>query len=221
MKTEKKIKTGASNSGGKASRPDPKAKIMVAAEEIFAKCGYMGATLDMIAEKAGISKQNLLYYYSSKKQLYQTILKEILESWLASMTLFQQQGEDPASILENYIRGKLEMSRTRPYASKVFAHELISGGGQISKYLTTRLRPQMENDIRLVQTWIAEEKMDPIDPMHMFITLWAATQTYADFSVQVEVLLGKRRLTGPDFKAAADFITHMVLKGTGIRKTDA
>ena len=40
--------------------------ILDAALEVFSAQGFRGATLDQIAERAGLSKPNMLYYFASK-----------------------------------------------------------------------------------------------------------------------------------------------------------
>lgn len=192
--------------------------ILDAAETVFAHKGFNGATVEEIAEQANLSKQNMLYYFASKEVLYQEVLRKIFHLWLESLNLLGQQGEDPATMLENYIRGKLEISRTMPNASKVFANEIINGAPHIKQYLKDNLLPALEADIELVREWIAQGKMDDVDPYHLFFVIWASTQTYADFSSQIQLALDKPSLDKGDFKAAGDFLTHTLLKGIGLTK---
>ncbi|AAZ27935.1 TetR/AcrR family transcriptional regulator [Colwellia psychrerythraea] len=191
-------------------------KIIEAAEHIFAHRGYNGATIESIAEQAGFSKQNMLYYFSSKELLYQKVLKNILNLWLARMNLIDQEGTDPATMLSNYIRGKLEISQSHPNGSKVFANEIINGAPHISQYLKENLAPALERDVELVKGWIVQGLIDDIDPHHLFFVIWASTQTYADFSTQIQIALGKSSLENDDFKSAGDFLTHTLLKGIGL-----
>lgn len=204
-----------------STRTSHEANIISAAEEIFAKLGYNGASVDMIAERAGMSKQNMLYYFSSKEGLYRQVLENILNLWLEKMQLLEQAGEEPAEMLRNYILGKIHISQQHPNGSKVFAHEIISGAPYLADCLRENLIPQLEADLKLVRGWIDQGKMDPVDPLHLFFTIWAATQTYADFSRQIEIVLDKNELAEEDFSQAGEFLTHMVLKGLGISDAGA
>lgn len=197
------------------NRQTQEAQILKAAEEVFALFGYNGATIDLIAARAGLSKQNMLYYFPSKRILYQKVLENVLDVWMDSMALLEQPGEDPASMIESYIRRKIELSRTRPNGSKVFATEIINGAPHLSEHVRTKLISRLEEDVKLVDSWIAEGKMDPIDPKHLFFMIWSSTQTYADFSSQIEFILGREKLTASDFEDAARFVSHVILKGTG------
>lgn len=214
-----------SNQAGEAAKPRRRSRIreghetriLAAAEDVFARFGYNGAAIETIAERAGLSKQNMLYYFASKEILYHRVLENILDLWLEKMTLLEQVGEDPATKLENYIRGKFEISRLHPNGSKVFANEIINGAPHLRDYLRSNLIPQLEADIALVRGWIDQGLMDPIEPEHLFFTIWAATQTYADFSTQIEMALDKPSLDEADFLKAGDFLTHVILKGTGLK----
>ncbi|MDR5903535.1 TetR family transcriptional regulator C-terminal domain-containing protein [Halomonas icarae] len=200
-----------------ANRKALEQKILTAAEGVFAEHGFDGSSLEAIAESAGLSRQNMLYYFPSKESLYQNVLKHILDLWIEKMALMGQAGDTPATMLENYIRGKLEISRIHPDGSKVFANEVIRGGSYLKDYLEKDLLPQLEADLELVRGWIASGKMDPVDPEHLFFTIWASTQTYADFSSQISLALGKSELDEEDFTKAGDFLTHVLLKGLGLR----
>lgn len=199
------------------SRNAHEEKIIDAAEYVFAHRGFNGATIEFIAKQAGLSKQNMLYYFPSKDILYQEVLKKIFDLWLDKLNLFNQPGEDPATMLKNYILGKLVISQTHPTGSKVFANEIINGAPHIREYLQANLLPALEADVKLVREWIAEGKMDNIDPYHLFFVIWASTQTYADFSTQIQLALGKPCLDDGDFEAAGDFLTHTLLKGIGLK----
>jgi len=164
-----------------------------------------------------MSKQNLIYYFSSKEVLYQQVLKNILDMWVEKMALLDQLGENPKEMLRNYIRGKVELSRSNPEASKVFAIEIINGAPYLKEYLKSHLTPALDADVRLVRKWIAEGVMDDVDPYHLFFMIWSSTQTYADFSSQISISLGKEKLQDDDFDNATEFLTHLVIKGLGMK----
>ena len=193
------------------------ATILRSAEDLFSRNGYNGTALEAIAEHANMSKQNLLYYFPSKEILYHRVLENVLDIWVEKMALLDQEGEDPAAMLRNYIRGKVELSRSNPNASKVFAIEIINGAPHLQDYLKERLLPVLEADVQLIKTCMAEGKIDPIDPYHLFFLIWSSTQTYADFSSQIEIALGKGKLEASDFQTATDFLTHVIIKGIGLK----
>jgi len=189
--------------------------ILQAAEEVFAEFGFHGATTAEIAERAGLPKANVHYYFGTKEALYRAVLENILSLWLTPVRNLPDE-RDPAQALSDYIARKIDYTRTRPLASRIFASELLAGAPQIRAYLAGPLREIVEEKSRVVRRWIADGEIDPIEPVHLFITLWAMTQSYADFAVQAAAIQGKEALDDTDFEAARRFITHMVLKGLGL-----
>jgi TetR/AcrR family transcriptional regulator len=63
---------------------------------------------------------------------------------------------------------------------------------------------------------VAQGRMAPVDATHLFFTIWAATQTYADFEPQVCAVLGRRRLTQADLERATRHVVALILRGCGL-----
>ena len=191
-------------------RQDSEARILTAAEQVFAETGFSGATTAVIAAKARLPKANVHYYFGTKERLYREVLRRILDAWLASGDSIHPDA-DPAAAFADYIAAKIEASQRQPYASKVFANEILHGAPSIAGRLRGDLRGWLEAKCRVIDGWIAAGKMAPVDAKHLFFVIWAATQTYADFDVQAAALLGRRKLRPADFNAAKTLVTQMVL----------
>jgi TetR/AcrR family transcriptional regulator len=123
---------------------------------------------------------------------------------------------DPRSALEAYIRAKMAMSAERPDASRVFANELLHGAPVLGELMRTELRSMVRRKAKVIDAWVAAGRMAPIDSTHLFFTIWAATQTYADFDVQMRAVLGRQKLTAADHRRAADHVVTLVLRGCGL-----
>ena len=193
-------------------------RILRSAERAFSEKGFSGTSMESVAELAGISKQNLIYYFDNKELLYRRVLQDILDLWIEKMTLIEDQDASPSDVISVYIREKLRLSQNHPHGSKVFAHEIINGAPVLKDYLISHLKPQFERDVALVSKWVEAGLIDPIDPEHLFFTIWAATQTYADFSTQIQLMQGKSVLSEADFDKAEAFLTKFVLQGMGVKK---
>ena len=193
-------------------------RILRSAEVVFAAKGFSGASMERIAEISQISKQNLIYYFPNKDLLYKRVLKEILDIWIEKLSLLESDGATPEDVIRGYVREKMQLSRLYPNGSKVFAHEVISGAPVLKDYLLSHLKPQFDRDVELVKSWINKGLIDDIDPEHLFFTIWAATQTYADFSIQMEILLGKTSLDQTDFERAENAVTEFVVRALGAKK---
>ena len=190
-------------------------RILRAAEEVFAERGFSGATTSAVAARAGLPKANVHYYFRTKGDLYSAVLSNILELWLESADAIHE-GADPADALSAYIGSKMRYSQDRPNASKVFANELVHGAPHLIEYLRTELRQRVAAKARIIEGWVAEGRMAPMAPEHLFFLIWAATQTYADFDCQVAAVLGHDRVRDADYDTARAFITNLVLRGCGV-----
>ena len=165
------------------------AVILKAALEVFSTYGYRGATVDQIADKAGLSKPNLLYYFRRKEDIYIAVLEQTLDEWLKPLRMLDVDG-DPITELTRYISEKLDMSFANPSASRLFANEILHGAPHIQKFLKGPLRELVEEKVKVICRWISDGKIRPVDPPHFIFAIWAVTQHYADFSTQVEAVLG-------------------------------
>lgn len=193
--------------------------ILDAALQEFSKFGYSGATVERIATEAGMSKSNLLYYFSSKKAIYTAALAHILDVWLAPLKTLNPDG-DPAEELSGYIRQKIEISAGFPEASRLFANEVMQGAPQILPILETDLKRLVSDKSKVIESWIAAGKIKPVNPVHLIFLIWSTTQHYADFAVQVRALTGKD-LTNEDFKRETEeAVTQLILAGVGLTVPD-
>jgi TetR/AcrR family transcriptional regulator len=189
--------------------------ILAAAERVFAGAGFGGATMAAIAEAAGLPKANLHYYFGAKQDLYRTVLARTLKDWLLPSEVIIPEA-DPRQAIEAYIRAKMALSEQRPHASKVFANELLHGAPIVKTLLATELRDLVRTKAAVIQGWISQGRMAPVNPVHLFFTIWAATQTYADFDVQVCAVLGCAELSAQDHATATEHVVGLILRGCGL-----
>lgn len=187
--------------------------ILQAAEKVFAEAGFGGATMQLIADMAGLPKANLHYYFPTKEDLYRRVVQDIFEIWLhAADSMDQAPG--PVEGIGAYIQAKMDISRRHPNGSKVWAFEVMHRAPVIQDYLETTLRAWTTGRVRLIERWIAEGKMASVDPEHLLYMLWATTQHYADFGHQIETL-NAGPLSDDDWQKATDNVKTMILRGIG------
>lgn len=196
-------------------RQTNEALILSAAEKVFARAGFGGATMAAIAETSGLPKANLHYYFGSKDVLYRAVLARILNDWLVPTHRITRDAQ-PRAALEQYIRAKMALSAQRPDGSKVFANELLHGAPVVKGLLATELRQLVLEKAAVVQSWIDAGRMAAVDPVHLFFSIWAMTQTYADFDVQVCAVLGQESLGAPDYARATEHVVSLILRGCGL-----
>ncbi len=192
-------------------------RILKAAEKVFAKKGFDGATTAEIARLADLPKANLHYYFRTKEELYRTVVENILLLWLAALDKVHADA-DPEEAIAGYIKDKMAYSRDRPDASRIFAIEVLGGGHRIAEFLKRELPRRVREKGTVLAHWAASGKMDPVNPAHFLFLIWAATQHYADFAAQIAAVYGKSQLDAPIFAKATESLTGIILKGCGISR---
>lgn len=163
--------------------------ILDAALEVFSSQGFRGATLDQIAEGAGLSKPNLLYYFPSKEAIHAELLGGLMDVWLDPLREINPAGDPYAEIIA-YVRRKLEMSREMPRESRLFANEILQGAPRMMTGIEGPLKTLVDKKAAVIGTWMAAGQIRQSDPYHLLFSIWALTQHYADFDVQVRAVLG-------------------------------
>lgn len=174
--------------------------ILDAALEVFSAQGFRGATLDGIAEAAGLSKPNLLYYFGSKEAIHSALLEGLLDTWLDPLRDLDPEG-DPRTELLTYIRRKLQMSRDMPRESRLFANEVLQGAPRLAPVLGSRLRDLVEEKAGVLTGWMDQGRLVRVHPKHLIFSIWALTQHYADFDAQVRAVLGEAEDPFPEAEA--------------------
>lgn len=162
--------------------------ILDAALEVFAANGFRGATLDQIAEVAGLSKPNLLYYFPSKEAIHRALISETLDTWLDPLRELTETAS-PVDEIVRYVLRKLEMAREYPRESRLFANEIVQGAPRILDIIEGPLKELVDEKAALIADWVRAGRLAPVDPHHLIFSIWATTQHYADFDIQVRGIL--------------------------------
>ena len=188
--------------------------IRQAALEEFATRGFDGASTQSIAQRAGISKPQLHYYISSKEELYEEVLEHLIVGWREIYTVSMSESE-PKKIIREYVRRKIEFGYQNPSAYRLYAIEMASG----APFLSKRWEPFLENvrrQAKVIQSWVDNRLIKPVDPVLFQVHLWAITQHYADFNIQVRALLKLKKDDVLDTEHIIDEATTLFLRVCGL-----
>ncbi|SFM92903.1 TetR/AcrR family transcriptional regulator [Thermodesulforhabdus norvegica] len=94
-----------------------KAQILRAAQELCAKKGFAGTTLDEIARKAGVSRALVIQHFGSKKGLYEALIDDLF--------LNHPMEEDPE--LKYHMEEKDDAGVLRAYCTHAYEHLAAAG----------------------------------------------------------------------------------------------
>jgi TetR/AcrR family transcriptional regulator len=191
--------------------------ILEAAEKIFAEAGFKGATTAAIAARAGVPKANLHYYFQTKEELYRAVIERVLNAWLAAASSFDNN-DDPAEALARYIEAKMDLARSMPLSSRIWAIEIMRGAPVVQDFLDTTLAQWVAERSRIVWRWINEGKLRPLEPKHLFYMIWATTQQYANAAHEMASLEDGRSLTDQQFEAAKRQVIETIIAGVTPRR---
>ncbi|WP_175886758.1 TetR/AcrR family transcriptional regulator [Burkholderia sp. BCC0044] len=195
-------------------RESNEAHLLACAEAVFAERGLAGASTAMIAERAGLPKANVHYYFPTKLALYRRVLDDLFEDWHRAAGSFEA-GDDPVEAIGGYVRAKMALSQRRPLGSKVWANEIIHGAEHMQDILSQRVKPWFDTRVDVIEGWIARGLLAPIDPHALMYLIWATTQHYADFDAQIRALSGKRAFTKKAFDEKTEQVVQLVIRACG------
>lgn len=191
-------------------------KILSAAQDEFITHGYKGATVQSIADQAGLPKANVLYYFKNKENIYHAVLEQTLDMWDEGIgDILYEDG--PKVAIEKFVAAKVNMSFKEPKASKIYAMEIIQGAQHLKEFARTYLRKWVREKSKVFQQWINEGRMTEVDPVSLIFLIWSTTQHYADFETQILTIMNRADYEEEDIEHVTQFLTGFILKGLGIK----
>lgn len=188
--------------------------IRTAAIAEFSQHGYRGASTQAIAERAGLTKPQLHYYIGSKQKLYEELLYSVLDGWGEAFA-FDPNTDEPRDVLARYVRRKLDYALDNPGLSRIFTSEVLSGGERLDDYWPAAVA-STQNKVVVIERWIAQGRLRPLNARMLLLHIWGATQHYTDYAVQVQVMLGLAAGEPLDREAIARELIDFVLRGCGL-----
>ncbi len=105
------------------------------------------------------------------------------------------------------------MARDYPRESRLFANEMLQGAPRVKEMIEVDLKALVDEKAKVLLGWMDEGKLARTDPYHLIFSIWATTQHYADFDVQVQAVLGPGRNGEGRFEDAARTLEHLYLHG--------
>jgi len=208
------MNTETANSRVRVAREKTLETIHAAAIAEFSEKGFQGATTQAIALRAGMKKTQLHYYIAGKEELYEELLHKVLSVW-AEIIQFDDSLVEPEAVLRRYIRNKLEFSFQQPELSRIFTSEVLSGGHYLHKYWPEAIGNIISKET-LINQWIEQGKLRPLDARLFIMNIWAITQYYADFAVQVNQMYRDISEDTANREHIIDEVTTLILRGCAV-----
>ena len=197
-----------------ADADEVRQRILDAAQDVFAQCGYAGATTREIAERAGIGKRMLFYYFVNKDAVYRAVLERVV----AGLTQIHAQFRThPGPIgLAEAVEGMTLFAAQNLPAVRVWMREIIDGGphleGLVREYLVPVYGLAGEEVARNMRAGVFR----PGDPMHVLVNVGGLTLFYFLILPMLGFVWEKDPLA-PDVLAERVAVTKdMLMKGLAL-----
>jgi len=120
-------------------------RILEAATREFAVCGYDGAKVDRIAQKARVNKAMLYYHFANKAALYRDILRTMFATVASAVAAVHEAGGSPEDQLDAFIAAVSDTALAHPHFPPMWLREIADGGrhlddgivGEMAKVVST------------------------------------------------------------------------------------
>lgn len=82
---------------------DTELKIIESAKKVFSEKGLENAKMQDIADRAGISRTSLNYYYRTKENLFQALVEQLFDTLLPKVTSLSVEGFTLDSVIDQVV----------------------------------------------------------------------------------------------------------------------
>jgi TetR/AcrR family transcriptional regulator len=145
--------------------------LLTAGEDLFAQYGFSGASVDLIARKAGVNKAMISYHFGGKAGLYEAILAAALGPVTERLRDLRVSRMPADARLREYLEVFGAMHAEHPNLSVMVLHEVLSGGRHIGDRLMPRLVGLMDLVREIVAAGVEDGSFRPIDPTMTHLTI--------------------------------------------------
>jgi AcrR family transcriptional regulator len=167
-------------------------QIRSVATQLFARHGYEGVSLQAIAERVGVTKQTLLYHFSSKDVLRKAVLDQVFAHWrerLPQMLEAVTSGHGRFDALTRELFRFFEADADR---ARLMVRELLDNPEEMRRMLAENLRPW----VLLVGQYIREGQrigliQADVDPESYVLTVISLVLSTVSATGVAEAVLGE------------------------------
>jgi len=146
-------------------------KIFDAAHEVFTQKGMDGAKMQEIADRAGINKALLHYYYRSKEKLYETVARAILGKALPAIRQVIESDQPLEDKLRRFIETYIDIISKNTLIPLFIISEINKHPDRFIDSVLPKDLPKPEQFFQQVQVEINAGRIRPIRPQHLIVNI--------------------------------------------------
>jgi len=186
----------------KADLPS-KEKILLAAQKEFAARGFSGARMETIARSAAINKAMLFYYFSSKENLYRTVLFGVFNEIFGEIGSFISQPLTPDLFLEKFPEIYIRFIARHPDLLRIMVFDLIHNPENVTAAIAEIIHEKMSLGpqplLGLIKRWHGQGLISEADPLHFMMNIVALSIFSFIGKPMVEAISGIKVENDEDF----------------------
>lgn len=148
-------------------------QILDAAKDIFQTKGMDGARMQEIADKAGINKAMLHYYYRSKQLLFEAVFKNVFSLLAPQLNTILNDDSSLEDKIRNFTNDYTTFMIKHPYLPNFIINELNRNEDFIQKLKDNTGFPNLERFKATVDMEINKGNIKPIGADHLFVNILA------------------------------------------------
>ncbi|HXG91922.1 MAG TPA: CerR family C-terminal domain-containing protein [Blastocatellia bacterium] len=200
----------------KTDDPEARAKIISAAQELFAVRGYDGAAIRDIARAAGVNAAMIHYYFGNKEGLYHTILNSAAAEVRARMIEETGGSHTAEQRLKSFVRAYATYIFGHPNLARILHREFLSGGKHIKEiaqqqYLTNYML--MREGLR---AGVRAKELRPIDLDLAPISLIGMVLIFQIAQPLISLAIGKEKYDEQFINRLTDHTVDLFLNGAKV-----
>lgn len=125
------LETGGEDGGRMGPKVSSKGKILDAALEVFSEKGFHPATVDEIAERAGVGKGTLYRYFANKETLFNELVRLRLEELEKSAKAVLDGQDDVLTMIAKYLHTYFDFFDRNQHLYRLIVQEHLDVGEQV------------------------------------------------------------------------------------------
>ena len=146
-------------------------RIFDAAREVFVQKGMDGAKMQEIADRAGINKALLHYYYRSKEKLYEMVVKAVIGRAVPVIQNLIESDEPLEQKITRFIDFYIELVSRNPFVPLFVITELNKHPDRFFETILPKELPKPQVFFAQIEAEIAKGNMRPMKPQHVLINI--------------------------------------------------
>lgn len=146
-------------------------KIFDAAHEVFVQKGMDGAKMQEIADRAGINKALLHYYYRSKEKLYEMVARAIIGRAVPIIREFLETDYPLEEKIKRFVYFYVDLIARNPYIPIFVISEMNKHPDRFIDNILPKEIPRPQVFFQQVESEVAAGRIRPTQPQHLLVNM--------------------------------------------------